>query len=170
MFFFVFCFCFDRHMIAFAKAIALKCDRNLRRALLMLQVCATESNQLIYNPNSKLQIKRSPWEIFIEELAKSIVEEQTPQRLLLARNKLYQLLSNCIPPHVIFKKLTQSLMVQVDDSLKNDIAKWSAYHEHRMQIGSKPIIHIEAFIAKFMHVYKKWTITDMAAVFGDIGL
>ena len=84
------------------------------------------------------------------------MEEQSPQRLLLARNKLYELISNCIPCDVIFKKLTQSLMVQVDDSIRNDIAKWAAYHEHRMQMGSKAILHIEAFIAKFMAIYKKW--------------
>ena len=130
----------------------------------MLQVCATESNQLVLDNSNKLQIKRTPWEVFIEEIAKIIVEEQSPQRLLLVRNKLYELLSNCVPPDVIFKKLTQSLMVQVDDSLRNDIAKCAAYHEHRMQIGAKAIIHIEAFVAKFMAIYKKWM-----AQFADFG-
>jgi replication factor C subunit 3/5 len=31
----------------------------------------------------------------------------------------------------------------------------AASYEHRMQGGSKPIFHLEAFAAKFMAVYKK---------------
>jgi hypothetical protein len=30
--------------------------------------------------------------------------------------------------------------------------------EHRMQLGSKPIFHIEAFIAKFMSLFKAFVV------------
>lgn len=148
----------------FAKQIAIKSNRNLRRALLMLQVSSTESNRLIMNvnDNNKNRIKQAPWQLFIDELARIVVEEQSPARLLLARQKLYELLANCIPADVIFEKLTMSLMENIDDSLRKDLAKWAAYHEHRMQIGAKPIIHLEAFLARFMHIYKKWQ-QEMAA-------
>ena len=146
----------------FAKQIAIKSNRNLRRALLMLQVSSTESNQLIMDGNNdhnkKGRIKTAPWQLFIDELARIVVEEQSPNRLLLARQKLYELLANCIPSDVIFERLTMALMENVDDGLRKDIAKWAAYHEHRMQIGSKPIIHLEAFLARFMQIYKKWQI------------
>jgi len=118
----------------------------------MFQTSAMETNQL-----SDTKIKKTPWELYIEQIAQLITENQTPEHLLLTRNKLYELLSNCIPPEVIFKKLTLALMSRVDDSLRIDIAKWSAYHEHRMHLGTKAIIHLEAFVAKFMAIYKKWT-------------
>ena len=146
---------------AFARQIAMRSHRNLRRALLMLQVSATESNQLVLGAGGDAKdarIKTAPWQLFIEELARLVVEEQSPQRLLLARQKLYELLSNCIPPDTVFERLTVALMDNVDDSLRKDIAKWAAYHEHRMQTGSKPVIHLEAFLARFMHLYKQWQV------------
>jgi len=146
----------------FARHISMKCNRNLRRALLMLQVASTESNQLVMGGDqresdaAKARVKTAPWQLFVEELAKIVVEEQSPSRLLLARNKLYELMANCIPPEVVFERLTMALMENVDDSLRGDIAKWAAYHEHRMQMGSKPVIHLEAFLAKFMQIYRSW--------------
>jgi len=138
---------------AFAKQVALKSERNLRKALLMLQVAAMETNQL----TEGTPIKVTPWELFIEDLARAVTEEQSPQRLMLARNKLYELLANCIPPDLIFKKLTAALICNVDDSLRYDIVKWAAFHEHRMLQGAKPIMHLEAFLARFMATYKKWS-------------
>lgn len=32
----------------------------------------------------------------------------------------------------------------------------AAFYEHRLQLGSKAIYHLEAFVAKFMAVYKKF--------------
>lgn len=146
---------------AFARQIAVRSQRNLRRALLMLQVSATESNRLVLGASTDTKdarIKTAPWQLFIEELARLVVEEQSPQRLLLARQKLYELLSNCIPADTVFERLTVALMENVDDALRKDIVKWAAYHEHRMQTGSKPVIHLEAFLARFMHLYKQWQI------------
>jgi len=48
-------------------------------------------------------------------------------------------------------------MKNLDDTLRKEVAKWAAFHEHRMQLGAKPIIHLEAFIAKYMSIYKEWT-------------
>ena len=41
-------------------------------------------------------------------------------------------------------------MPKIDDSLKTDVVKWSAFYEHRIRTGSKVIFHLEAFVAKFM--------------------
>lgn len=38
---------------------------------------------------------------------------------------------------------------------------WAAFYEHRLQEGSKAIFHLEAFVAKFMSIYKTWTISMM---------
>ncbi len=35
---------------------------------------------------------------------------------------------------------------------------WAAFYEARMALGSKEIFHLEAFIAKFMSIYKQFLI------------
>ena len=94
--------------------------------------------------------RRADWENFIDHVAKLIIQEQTPERLLLVRSKLYELLTNCIPPDVLLRTLVAVLLRRVDDQIKTEIVHWAAYYDHRMELGSKPIFHLEAFIAKFM--------------------
>jgi replication factor C subunit 3/5 len=75
---------------------------------------------------------------------------------MAAREKLYELLVNCIPANVIIKTLAKELMKNLDDSLKREVIEWAAFYEHRISLGSKQIFHLEAFVAKFMAVYKKY--------------
>jgi hypothetical protein len=42
------------------------------------------------------------------------------------------------------------LLRRVDDAIKVEVIHWAAFYDHRMELGSKPIFHIEAFVAKFM--------------------
>ena len=49
-----------------------------------------------------------------------------------------------------------------DGELKSQVTQIAAEYEHRMQMGNKPIYHIEAFIAKFMAIYKKFVEESMA--------
>ena len=94
--------------------------------------------------------------MYIAQLASDITKEQSPQRLLAAREKLYELLINCIPPDVIIKTLAMELMKNLDDSLKHEVIEVAAFYEHRICQGSKDIFHLEAFIAKFMSIYKRY--------------
>ena len=68
------------------------------------------------------------------------------------RAKLYDLLTHCIPPTTILKTLTFKLIPLVDNELKADVIKWSAFYEHRIKMGTKMIFHLEAFVAKFMRI------------------
>ena len=144
-----------------AMKISLQSDRNVRRAVMMLEAARVQvapSSQMIAT-----QVVQLPdWEIYITKLAREIMAEQTPSKLLQARDMLYELLVNCIPPDVIMQTLVNELMKALDDELKHEVAYWAAYYEQRMCQGSKDIFHLEAFIAKFMAVYKKWLI----ALFG----
>lgn len=36
---------------------------------------------------------------------------------------------------------------------------WAAFYEARLAEGSKAIFHLEAYVAKFMSLYKQWTIS-----------
>eukprot|EP01097_Dermamoeba_algensis_P007602 TRINITY_DN4841_c0_g1_i1.p1 TRINITY_DN4841_c0_g1~~TRINITY_DN4841_c0_g1_i1.p1 ORF type:complete len:305 (-),score=64.00 TRINITY_DN4841_c0_g1_i1:280-1194(-) len=83
------------------KGILDMSGRNLRRALLTLE--ATKVKQYPFQANQKVELP--DWEYFIDELAKQICEEQSPKCLLAVRQKLYELLTHCIPPDVIIKKI-----------------------------------------------------------------
>eukprot|EP00624_Nannochloropsis_granulata_P006571 evm.model.NODE_49416_length_6225_cov_23.907631.1 len=120
-----------------------------------------------YNPTAALglaggrafkEVKVADWEEYIGKLATMLIEEQSPPRLVLARDMLYELLTNCIPPDVILKTLLRELLPKLDDQLKHEVVYWAAFYEHRVQVGSKEIFHLEAFVAKFMALYKAFVI------------
>jgi len=138
-----------------AQRIIDQSEKNLRKAILMLE--ATKVSFATLDDNT--QIQQADWERFIAEMAREILEEQSPKRLLLIRGKMYELLTHCIPPELIIKKLTVELLKKLDADLKYEVVKWAAFYEHRLQIGSKAIFHIEAFIAKFMSIYKNFLVT-----------
>ena len=62
---------------------------------------------------------------------------------------------NAISPELIIKKLTFELMLKLDSELKHEVCAYAAYFEHRIQLGQKAIIHLEAFVARFMAIYKR---------------
>lgn len=68
---------------------------------------------------------------------------------------MYDLLTHCIPATMILKTLTWKLVPKVDDTLKAEIVKWSAFYEHRVRMGSKVIFHLEAFVAKVMRILER---------------
>ena len=69
----------------------------------------------------------------VQEIANSILAEQTPKQLFAVRGKMYELLVNCIPPELIFKKLMLELVSKLDDELKHKVADCAAFFEHRLQ-------------------------------------
>lgn len=144
-----------------AVNIARESSRNVRRALLMLEashVQHRESGGLV--PDAPIQ--KTDWELYIAQLAVDITKEQSPQRLLAAREKLYELLVHCIPATQILKTLVQEVLTNLDDALKQDVLEWAAFYEHRIAAsgGNKEIFHLEAFVCKYMAIYKKF-LTDM---------
>eukprot|EP01004_Peranema_trichophorum_P008284 NODE_7038_length_817_cov_41.085014_g6435_i0.p1 GENE.NODE_7038_length_817_cov_41.085014_g6435_i0~~NODE_7038_length_817_cov_41.085014_g6435_i0.p1 ORF type:complete len:188 (+),score=27.31 NODE_7038_length_817_cov_41.085014_g6435_i0:149-712(+) len=135
----------------FALRIANGSDRNLRRALLMLEAARVQQ----YPFHVDQQLPLPDWENYVSLIARDICSDQSPKQILDTRSKLYELLANCIPPDVIIKTLAQHLTHNLDSSLKCQVAKWAAHYEHSCKLGSKPIFHLEAFVCKFMHIYRK---------------
>lgn len=109
--------------------------------------------------NASTPIPPPDWEMLISEIAKAINDEHTPARILQVRAQLYDLLTHCIPPTTIIKTLTFKLISLVDDALKPDVVKWSAFYEHRIKMGTKVIFHLEAFVAKFMRISEMHSLT-----------
>eukprot|EP01027_Heterolobosea_sp_BB2_P016214 GEZU01023105.1.p1 GENE.GEZU01023105.1~~GEZU01023105.1.p1 ORF type:complete len:378 (-),score=59.34 GEZU01023105.1:157-1212(-) len=83
----------------FAERIAVASDRNLRRALLMMEASKVEQ----YPFKDDQQVRVPDWERFIEDIAKDLINEQSAQKIYDTRGKLYELLANCIPPELIIK-------------------------------------------------------------------
>mmetsp|Transcript_16511 Transcript_16511/g.20229 ORF Transcript_16511/g.20229 Transcript_16511/m.20229 type:complete len:202 (-) Transcript_16511:245-850(-) len=138
-----------------AARIAKLSQRNIRRALLSLETCAATNSTL----TDDLTIHPPDWFSFIQSIASDILSDQSPQRLLSTRDKLYDLLSKCIPPDLIIKSLVSTILPKLDDDLKANMLKSAALYEHRIQLGSKPIFHLEAFIANFMAHYKAFILS-----------
>lgn len=101
------------------------------------------------------------WMRYIDSMCAGVFLEQSPRKLLDARESLNELLGAGVPASVILKTLMHAL-VQHDalvdqDSVKNKIVEWAAVYEHRISTGSKPILHLEAFVATFMDLFKTHT-------------
>jgi replication factor C subunit 3/5 len=138
-----------------AVSIARESSRNVRRALLMLEASAVQHRSSSALPADAV-VHKTDWELYIRTLAEDVTREQSPQRLQAAREKLYELLVSCIPATVILKTLVVELTRNLDDSLKTQVYYWAAFYEHRIACGSKEIFHLEAFLAKYMALYKRY--------------
>lgn len=134
-----------------ARRISEQTGRNLRRALLVLEATYVQN----YPFREDQEVTRLDWEVYIGNLAREITREQTPTKLLKAREMLYELLTNCIPADLILERLLDELLKSLDDTLKPEIVHWAAFYSARIAQGSKEIFHLEAFVAKFMSLYAK---------------
>ncbi|KAJ5243360.1 DNA polymerase III clamp loader complex gamma/delta/delta subunit C-terminal [Penicillium citrinum] len=134
------------------KRIARESGRNLRRALLMFESIYAQNEKV----TEKSPIPPPDWEALIHVTAAEILKDRSPACLLQVRSRLYDLLTHCIPPTTVLKTLTFKLVAGVDDALKPEVIKWSAFYEHRIKLGSKVIFHLEAFVAKFMRIYETY--------------
>lgn len=138
----------------FAWKVAERSQGNLRRALLMAEASHVRSG--MKGLDASVEPKETDWELYLRETAKVIVESQTPKNLLRVRERVYELLTHLIPADIIFTRLLTELIRSCDASLKCEVTWAAAECEHRLQLGSKSVYHIEAFVAKFMGIYKRF--------------
>lgn len=135
-----------------------------RRAAACARDAHTAAAQVAQYPfDPKGEVRQADWEAFIDGVAADCVREQSPRKLGEVRNKLYDLLAHCIPPDMIMERLTRALLVKLKHDpplLQMEVLHHAALYEVRMISGSKAIFHLEAFIAKFMAVYKRHLFTS----------
>lgn len=124
----------------------------------MLEACKVQKYPFTKNQD----VPEIDWQRFLNETANQILIEQTPHRLEQIRDRLYELLSQGIPADIIFKGLVQLLTKSCDVDIKAEVLSFASLYEHRMQMGSKQIYHLEAFVAHFMSIYKKYLATTTA--------
>eukprot|EP00817_Percolomonadidae_sp_ATCC50343_P000750 CAMPEP_0117430674 /NCGR_PEP_ID=MMETSP0758-20121206/10231_1 /TAXON_ID=63605 /ORGANISM="Percolomonas cosmopolitus, Strain AE-1 (ATCC 50343)" /LENGTH=312 /DNA_ID=CAMNT_0005218965 /DNA_START=135 /DNA_END=1069 /DNA_ORIENTATION=+ len=132
--------------------IAIEAKGNLRRAILMLEETVATSNERI---SSTTKIPKATWQKFIEDIGGNMMEEQSPKRILTIRDQFYLLFTNCIPPTEIMRILVNTIMGRMDHqfeektatTLKHKLVATAAEFESRLKQGSRPIFHLEAFVA-----------------------
>jgi replication factor C subunit 3/5 len=79
--------------------IAKESGRNLRRALLMFEAVHAMHEKV----DDQTVIEMPDWEALVAQIAREIVEEHSPARILSVRSKMYDLLSHCIPATTVLK-------------------------------------------------------------------
>lgn len=126
-------------------------DGNMRRSINMLEMYSM-------NPNIKDVTDLLPqWEIYCAQLANEMTEKTLDAtRIKSIRLHLYELLVHCVPPTEIFHVLIDEIFKSADQSIYYQIADAAALYESRLSQGTKPIFHLEAFIAKFVYIYQEY--------------
>lgn len=136
----------------FVSRLAMRSDGNLRRAILMLEAAKMSKSDF---SGSGEDIPVPDWKTYTHEIAMDIVAEQTPKRLLDIRNKFYELLGQCIPPDTILREMVTSLVFNLPLPLQQQVVQLAAHYDHNLKVGSKPIMHLEAFAAQVMRACKQ---------------
>ena len=87
----------------------------------------------------------------------------------MIRTKLYELLTKGITPDMIFGVLAREYLkksggdktgINMPEEIKPEVLKFAVMFEHRCKEGSKAIIHLEAFLARVMCIYKGYMIKN----------
>lgn len=140
----------NKNFTSALDTIIAQSDRNLRRAILMLQAfaCSQETGR----SNAMLSFK---WIALIETLAHKLGDSQTAKKMTEVRATLNQLMKHLIPPEVILRLLTMKLVSKcLDDDARGKLIRIAAQIDHRIALGSRPIIHLELFIFQYMSLFR----------------
>jgi replication factor C subunit 3/5 len=134
-----------------AELVAVASERNARRAILMLE--AMKARQHPFTPGTQPEL--ADWQKHVAIIVSDVLREQSPNQLLAVRGKLYELLGHCVPASLLLRELCDGLLAKCDTAIAPVIVEHAAAFERRLGDGGKAIIHLEAFIARFMTVYKR---------------
>jgi replication factor C subunit 3/5 len=137
---------------AFLATLHLRSEGNLRRALLMLE--AAKMMKADFAGTGTNDIPVPDWKIYLQEISQDILREQTPQKLHEVRLKFYELLGQCVPGEIILRELLLLLLAGAAPHHRREIIAAAAEFDHNMKIGTKPIMHLEAFAAASMKAIK----------------
>jgi replication factor C subunit 3/5 len=125
---------------------------------MMLQTAKLKNENL----TEKTFIPAPEYEVYIKDISKMVLTEQSPKMLRTIRTKLYELLTKGITADIIFQILAKEFLKKAMDQkggsipepIKPEVLKFAVMFEHRCKEGSKAIFHLEAFLARVMALYK----------------
>ena len=107
-------------------------DRNLRKALLLGEVCKVKD---ITNGDPPAY----DWEEFLDKTGKMILRNQSPTQILQVRTNLYELIVRLIPANIIFQvRLINSaimeILLEIIPAASSSVPRYS--HENKARKGS----------------------------------
>lgn len=125
---------------------------------MMLQTAKLKNETL----SEKTYVPAPEYESYTRDIAKSVLQEQSPKQLRLIRTKLYELLTKGITADMIFGILAREFLrraldkqgASLPEPIKPEVLRFAVMFEHRCKEGSKAIFHLEAFLARVMALYK----------------
>ncbi|ODV61912.1 replication factor C subunit 5 [Ascoidea rubescens DSM 1968] len=144
----------DRECLKILNRISINSERNLRKAILLFESLVMIHNKLTINT----PIIELDWELVIKNLSNSVLKNRSVSTLSQSRSILYELISHCIPPIIILKKLAFFLICNErieNDDVKFQIVDAASVFNERLNLGSKAIFHLEGFLAKTMVILEK---------------
>lgn len=99
------------------------------------------------------------WVKYIESICEGVFLEQSPRKLIDVRDSFSELLVSGVPAGIVLKTLMHNFLdhpnLKGEGGVKREMVKCAAVYEHRICVGSKDILHLEAFVASVMHLYKR---------------
>lgn len=136
----------------FLRKNAIGSDRNLRRAIFMMEARFVElvGEKLVLT--DKTPIFLPDWKTYLRDTADLISKETTTEEMLKIRTRLYELLAHCIPAALILREILKHLLSVMDSSTHLKLCELASRYEYNMMEGSKAIFHMEAFVANVMRV------------------
>jgi replication factor C subunit 3/5 len=124
-----------------AEEIAIASGRNMRRAIIIFERSVTLSETCMVEPS---------WLLCIQSIADDMINTQSVRQIGIIRNKFYELCVHLIPPELIMRELVKKLLPLCEHRSQQSLVQLAADFEHKMHLGSKTVIHFEAFVANFM--------------------
>ncbi|KAK4368068.1 hypothetical protein RND71_011860 [Anisodus tanguticus] len=109
--------------MGFTAKIAAKSKKNLRRAVMALEVCKAHNYPFVEDQ----PISIGGEEVVIE-LAAEILADPNQTRLFSVRGKFQKLLVEFVHPKLILLKLVEEFLKRVDAGIRREIYYWHAYY------------------------------------------
>lgn len=133
--------------------IAKNGDGNCKRALCVLELHSYMENDN-ENKKQKLDMKnfKLEWEIQIDRIVDIIKKSQGVESFLEIRKEFYALLKNGISGDLIIRYMARKLITD-DLKINSDLSDKALIYEERIKLGTKDLLHLEAFAASAMKLF-----------------
>lgn len=129
-----------------------RCEGNLRRGLLMLEASVMNGIDLCGTGND---IPLPDWKLYLQDVVDCMIAEHSPKVLYDIRKMYYDVLAQCISGDTILREVVECLVgSSVPVALHSEIFLLAAKYDYNMRVGTKPIVHLEAFTAAVMQLLK----------------
>lgn len=128
---------------------------NAQRALCICELyCLNNDEKGVKRTKCDLKNFKLNWESQIESLVTLISAQPRVEKFAKIRQELYAILTAAIPPSIILLEIARRLS-RTGSKLSTHIIKAALLYDERIKMGTKHLLHLEAFAATAMCLYEK---------------